>query len=90
MSKDGVPIMFALPNEHTAYEGEPKFTGSFYFYIDEVDELWQQLKSTTKLAYEINNFENGMREFAIYDINGYMLQFGRELKEGETVVEEER
>ncbi len=84
MHKDAVNIMFSLPNEHTVYEGEPKFTGSFYLYTDEVDELWEQLRSTTKIAYEINNFEHGMREFAIYDINGYMLQFGRELKEGET------
>jgi hypothetical protein len=26
--------------------------------------------------YTIENFEYGMREFAIYDNNGYMLQFG--------------
>jgi hypothetical protein len=29
-----------------------------------------------KIAYPMEDFEYGMREFAIYDNNGYMLQFG--------------
>jgi len=28
------------------------------------------------ICYEIETFEWGMREFAIYDNNGYILQFG--------------
>jgi hypothetical protein len=29
-----------------------------------------------KFAYPLETFEYGLREFAIYDNNGYMLQFG--------------
>ena len=71
-----VDLMFAKPNEHTPFE-KPMFTGSLYFNSENVDELWETLKDKTKIAYSIDDFEHGMREFAVYDNNGYMLQFGQ-------------
>lgn len=75
LRKDEVYIMLALPNkdENTASIG---FTGSFYFNVNKVDDLWNDLKTKTKICYEIETFEWGMREFVIYDNNGYILQFG--------------
>lgn len=78
VSRDEVSVMFALPNEHEPFE-QPRFTGSLYIKCDEVDALWEQLKDKAKLCYPIENFEYGMREFAVYDNNGYLLQFGQEL-----------
>lgn len=78
LSKDDVSIMLAKPNEHTEYE-KIGFTGSFYFNTDEVDALWEELKDKAKICYGIENFFYGMREFAIYDNNGYLLQFGQEV-----------
>lgn len=72
-------IMLAKPNEHTPFE-KPFVTGSFYIKTDDVETLWKELKSKTNIAYEIENFDWGMREFAIYDNNGYMLQFGEEIR----------
>lgn len=80
MHRDDVEIMVAVPNEHTSFES-PKFTGSFYINTDNVDELWETLKDKTKIAYAIENFEYGMRDFAIYDNNGYMIQFGQDIRE---------
>lgn len=80
LGKDDVGIMVAKPNSHTSFE-KPVFTGTFYFSVDNVDELWNQLKDKVKIGYEIENFEYGMRDFAIYDNNGYMLQFGQEINE---------
>ena len=80
MVHDEVDLMFVRPNAHTPFE-KSKFTGSFYLYPDDVDQLWNELKEKTQVAYEIENFEYGMREFAIYDNNGYMLQFGNMIKE---------
>jgi uncharacterized glyoxalase superfamily protein PhnB len=57
----------------------PLFTGSLYFRTDDVDGLWQRLKDKARICYPIDNFEYGMREFAIYDNNGYLLQFGQPL-----------
>ncbi|MCI0415024.1 VOC family protein [bacterium] len=80
VSFDNVSIMFALPNQHEPFE-KPAFTGSLYINTDNVDGLWQQLKDKVKICYPIETFEYGMREFAIFDHNGYLLQFGQEIKE---------
>jgi catechol 2,3-dioxygenase-like lactoylglutathione lyase family enzyme len=77
---DFVSIMFALPNEHEPFE-HPVFTGSLYINADDVEALWEQVKDRARICYPIEDFDYGMREFAIYDNNGYLLQFGRELPE---------
>jgi catechol 2,3-dioxygenase-like lactoylglutathione lyase family enzyme len=76
--KDQVSIMLAKPHQHEDFE-KPVFTGSFYFNTDEVDALWQSLKDKVKVCYPIENFEWEVREFAIYDNNGYLLQFGQDI-----------
>ena len=70
-----VTIMFALPNEHEPFDA-PAFTGSFYINPDDVDAMWERVKDKARICYPIDNFDYGMREFAIYDNNGYLLQFG--------------
>jgi uncharacterized glyoxalase superfamily protein PhnB len=75
--KDNIDIMFALPNKHMPYQ-KSNFTGSFYFKTTAVDRWWDLLKDKAEIFYGIENFEYGMREFAIRDCNGYILQFGQE------------
>lgn len=77
---DDVWIMLARPNEHMHYD-KIGFTGSFYFTTDDVEELWAKLRDKAKVCYDIETFPWGMREFAIYDNNGYLLQFGQEISE---------
>ncbi len=84
MHKDKVCVMFTT-NEHAPNRESLKFTGSFYIYTKDVDELWNELKTKATVCYEPANFAHNMREFGIYDNNGYLLQFGRELEEGETI-----
>ncbi|KKO93255.1 glyoxalase [Sphingobacterium sp. Ag1] len=73
-----IEIMFSHPVKGIAFE-TAQFTGSLYFNIDEVDKLWEELKEKVRICYEIETFEWGMREFAIYDNNGYVLQFGEKI-----------
>lgn len=73
-------LMISLPNEHLPFE-QPTFTGTFYLFIDDVDGLWEKVKELVSVAYPIESFDYGMREFGIYDNNGYMLQFGQEISE---------
>jgi uncharacterized glyoxalase superfamily protein PhnB len=75
LSRDRVKVMVATPNAHVPFD-TPAFTGSFYFNVDDVSALWGDLKDRVKVAYPMEDFHYGMREFAIYDNNGYMLQFG--------------
>lgn len=75
LHRDEIPLMVAKPNAHTPFD-KPAFTGSFYFRISEVDELWMALKDKASICYPLENFPWEMREFAIFDNNGYILQFG--------------
>src|SRR6185503_7896057 len=77
MRLDDVEIMFSLPNEHLPFT-RPMMTGSLYFKTDQVDVLWEHLKDRCQVDYRIEDFEYGMREFAIRDNSGYLLQFGQE------------
>ncbi len=76
LHRDKIAVMISSPNAH---EGDtvPKFTGSLYMTCDDVDGLWMSLKDRVRVCYPIEDFEYGMREFAIYDNNGYVLQFGK-------------
>lgn len=75
VSRDEVEVMFSLPNEHEPFS-MPKFTGSLYIRTDKVDAIWNELKEHAIICYPIETFNYGMREFAVYDYNGYLLQFG--------------
>jgi len=78
LKKDTIELMLSLPNAHEAFD-KIQFTGSFYFRPDDVSQLWQQLKNKVAVVYPLEDFEYGMREFAIRDNNGYILQFGQEI-----------
>lgn len=78
MSLDGVEVMLALPNQHLPFT-VPMMTGSLYFKTDDVDALWLSLKDRCQIEYPLEEFEYGMREFAILDNAGYLLQFGQEI-----------
>jgi len=41
--------------------------------------MWEKVKDKANICYGIEDFEYRMREFAIYDNNGYTLQFGQEI-----------
>ncbi len=76
--RDGLLLMLSGFNAH---EGDtaPRFTGSLYFEVDDVDALWARLGDCAPVCYPPEDFFYGMREFGIYDPNGYLLQFGTPL-----------
>ncbi len=74
-----INVMFALPNAHRNIP-KPVMSGSLYFTTDEVDLIWAQVKERSLICYPIEDFDYGMREFGIYDNNGYLLQFGQEIE----------
>jgi uncharacterized glyoxalase superfamily protein PhnB len=51
-------------------------SGLLYFYPDDVEALWEQLKGRVAVERELQMMEYGMLEFAIRDCNGYILSFG--------------
>jgi uncharacterized glyoxalase superfamily protein PhnB len=69
-------IMLALPNAHVPWQG-PRFTGSIYLDVDNVDQLWEHLKTRARIVYPIETMEYGVREFGLLDDNGYQLSFAQ-------------
>lgn len=81
LGNGAVELMFTLRNEHRrefTATAAPLLTGSLYFYPDDVDAVWAQLKDLVTVEYPLETFDYGMREFGIRDCNGYLLQFGQE------------
>lgn len=66
--------MFSLPNAHYKYQ-KPNLTGSLYFNTSDVEAWWAKLKDISDIVYPLEVFDYGMKEFAIHDFNGYILQF---------------
>ena len=79
LKKDNTHIMLSKPNAHLNFK-TPNFTGSLYFNVTDVESLYSKLKNKVKICYPISTFEWKMKEFAIYDNNGYILQFGQILQ----------
>ena len=80
LENNGVELMFSVRNAHSIVE-KATMTGSLYFNPQNVDEVWNQLRDKVAIEYPIENFDYGMREFAIRDCNGYLLQFGQVISE---------
>lgn len=81
LARDQVAIMFTRRfSQRTS--PQPVMTGGLYLYTDAVDAWWADMnEKKVPICYEIETFEYGMREFAIYDCHGYMLQIGQEVGE---------
>jgi uncharacterized glyoxalase superfamily protein PhnB len=83
LKRENVEIMFSTRNTfHHDHPGKeyPVMTGSIYLYPDDVDNVWDQLKDSVPVEYPIETFDYGMREFAIRDCNGYLIQFGKPIE----------
>lgn len=78
LRRDAAALMVATPNAHMPFD-TAAFTGSFYFDVDDARTLWNAVKDQARVCYPIEDFHYGMREFAIFDNNGYLLQFGQPL-----------
>jgi uncharacterized glyoxalase superfamily protein PhnB len=74
--RDEVSFMFSAPNEHMNY-GTILLTGSLYVTVEDVDALWKDLKDKCEIVYPVENFTYEMREFAIKDNNGYVINFAQ-------------
>ncbi|HKV40342.1 MAG TPA: VOC family protein [Blastocatellia bacterium] len=78
LRRDDISIMFSARNAHSTVK-TPTMTGSLYFNTDDVDGAWERLNGKVVVEYPIENFDYRMREFAVRDCNGYLIQFGQEL-----------
>ena len=76
--RDDVEITFAWPNAHMPFDA-PVMTGALYIRCDDVDAAWAKVKDAARVCYPVEDFDYGRWGFAIFDNNGYLRQFGREI-----------
>ncbi len=72
LEQGGVSIMF-MENDHL---GAPHATATQYIYVDDVNALWDALKTRVTAEWGPEDMSYGLREFAIRDPDGYLLSFG--------------
>jgi catechol 2,3-dioxygenase-like lactoylglutathione lyase family enzyme len=70
-------IMFIVPTG--VVFDESQLTGSIYFFIDGVDALWEAVKEKAKIKTGICDREYLMRDFSVFDNNGYEIVFGEDI-----------
>lgn len=78
LQRDNVGIMFTIPNTVMNYP-TAMLSGSLYISVNNVDDEWGRLKDTCEIVYPPEDFIYGMREFAIKDNNGYVLNFAHNI-----------
>jgi uncharacterized glyoxalase superfamily protein PhnB len=48
--------------------------------VQNVDEIYENLREKVEITYSVKNFDYGMREFGIRDCNGYILHLGENIE----------
>ena len=83
LEKDGVEIM--IQQQSSMVEDLPVFSGcaigasvSFYMIVENIDELFQQVRGKADCIRELETTWYGMREFYIRDPDGYILGFAEQ------------
>jgi uncharacterized glyoxalase superfamily protein PhnB len=55
--------------------GPPSFTGTLYFRVVGVDELYNAVRGRAEIVWPLEDQAYGTREFGIRDPDGYILAF---------------
>lgn len=72
IEKEGGTIIFTSEN---LWSGHPKYTGTIYFFIDNVDEYYESIKDKAIILWPLQNMSYGTREFGVKDYDEYTLTF---------------
>ena len=92
LARDNVNIMFVLPTDEPDKAPDNKeelfqksiLTGSIFITVEKVDELWEAVKDKVMIKDPIADREYLMRDFSVFDNNGYELVFGEDISSKKT------
>jgi catechol 2,3-dioxygenase-like lactoylglutathione lyase family enzyme len=59
---------------------KPQFTGTLYFHMAGVRELFERIKDKVEIVWPLETMDYGQTEFGIRDRDGYTLAFAEETK----------
>jgi catechol 2,3-dioxygenase-like lactoylglutathione lyase family enzyme len=69
----GVTELLLTTGSHLG--GAPSFTGTLYFRVSGVDDLFARVRDRPEVVWPLEAQEYGTREFGIRDPDGYLLAF---------------
>ncbi|MEM7372363.1 MAG: VOC family protein [Bacteroidota bacterium] len=88
LKREGAELMFTTRNDHSPHLN-PVMTGVLYFYPEDVEALWEELKDKVTVEWPLQEFSYGMLEFGIRDCHGYLLSFGKAVSKNSQTGEQE-
>ena len=85
---DEVEVMFqslaSLTDEVPVLKEKPAGAGLMFFIdVDDVEALYEQVRSQVTIVKGLNDTFYGTREFVMQDCNGFILTFAENQQEGE-------
>lgn len=59
------------------WNGSPKFTGTIYLFIEDVDAYFEAIKNKAIVLWPVQDMPYGTREFGIKDYDEYHIAFAQ-------------
>lgn len=72
VEKYGCKLLFT---EENLWNAAPALTGTIYFTVPDVDDLYALIKDKVAIAWPLQQMRYGSREFGVKECNGYLLAF---------------
>ena len=70
VQKEGGTIIFS---DAELWEGSPRCAGTIYFFVNDVDRYYDEIKEKAIVRWPLKDTSYGTREFAVKDCNEYTL-----------------
>lgn len=74
--KEGGSIIFT---SEELWSGFPKCTGTIYFFIEDVEGYYEQIKDKAIIKWPLQDMSYGIREFGVKDYDEYSLAFAQRI-----------
>ena len=85
LCRENAELMFIMSTDDEEDDGnsvffsKPLLTGSIYIFMEQVDQFWLLVKDKAKIKTPIDDRAYLMRDFSIFDNNGYEIVFGQDI-----------
>ena len=76
---DGISLLLST-GSHLGHQ--PSFTGTLYFDILGVRDLFDRIKDAVEIVWPLEMMDYGQQEFGIRDLDGYTLAFAESTEVG--------
>ena len=76
VEKEGGSIIFT-PED--LWNGHPKCTGTIYFFIEDVEGYYEQIKEKVIIQWPLQEMQYGIKEFGVKDNDEYSLAFAKRI-----------